>query len=71
MAISYCPYEPQQVMLLPASLRDWLPERHLAHFIGDTVDALDLSTFYARYAGGGARNQPFHPAMMLKVVVFG
>ena len=66
MAISYRPYEPQQVMLLPASLQDWLP-----YFISDTVDALDLSAFYARYAGGGARNQPFHPAMMLKVVVFG
>ena len=71
MAISYRPYEPQQVMLLPASLQDWLPEGHLAYFISDTVDALDLSACYARYAGGGARNQPFHPAMMLKVVVFG
>ena len=71
MAISYRPYEPQQVMLLPASLQDWLPEGHLAYFISDTVDALDLSAFYARYAGGGARNQPFHPAMMLKVVVLG
>ena len=71
MAISYRPYEPQQVMLLPASLQDWLPEGHLAYFISDTVDALDPSAFYARYAGGGARNQPFHPAMMLKVVVFG
>ena len=71
MAISYRPYEPQQVMLLPASLQDWLPEGHLAYFISDTVDSLDLSAFYARYAGGGARNQPFHPAMMLKVLVFG
>jgi transposase len=71
MAISYRPYEPQQEMLLPASLQDWLPQGHLAYFIGDTVDALDLSAFYARYAGGGARNQPFHPAMMVKVLVYG
>jgi transposase len=58
-------------MLLPASLQDWLPKGHLAYFIGDTVDALDLKAFYAHYAGGGARNQPFHPAMMVKVLVYG
>jgi transposase len=58
-------------MLLPASLQDWLPNGHLAYFINDTVDALDLRAFYARYAGGGSRNQPFHPAMMVKVLVYG
>ena len=71
MAISYRPYEPQQEMLLPASLQDWLPKGYLAYFISDTIDALDLGAFYARYAGGGARNQPFHPAMMVKVLVYG
>jgi transposase len=71
MAISYRPYEPQQEMLLPASLQDWLPHGHLAYFISDTVDALDLKAFYARYAGGGARNQPFHPAMMVKLLIYG
>ena len=40
MAISYRPYEPQQEMLLSASLRDWLRAGHLAYFISDTVDAL-------------------------------
>lgn len=69
--MSYRPYEPQQEMLLPASLQDWLPKGHLAYFIGDTVDALNLKAFYARYEGGGARNQPFHPAMMVKVLVYG
>ena len=71
MVISYRPYEPQQELLLPASLQDWLPHGHLAYFIGDAVDALDLNAFYARYAGGGARNQPFHPAMMVKLLVYG
>ena len=55
-AISYRPCEPQQEMVLPASLQDWLPKGHLAYSISDTVDALDLKAFYARYAGGGARN---------------
>lgn len=57
-------------MLLPAALQDWLPQGHLAYFIHDTVDALELKAFYARYEGGGSRNQPFHPAMMVKVLVY-
>jgi len=68
--MSYLPYEPQQQALLPQSLQDWLPEGHLAYFISDTVDSLDLQAFYARYEGGGSRNQPFHPAMMVKVLVY-
>ena len=70
MATSYRPYEPDQVMLLPAAPQDWLPPGHLAHFINDTVEALNLKAFYARYEGGGSRNQPFHPAMMVKVLVY-
>jgi len=42
-------------MLLPAAPQDWLPAGHLARFINDTVDALDLKAFYARYEGGGSR----------------
>ena len=68
--MSYLPYEPQQQMLLPEALQDWLPEGHLAYFISDTVDGLDLSAFHDRYWGGGSRNQPFHPAMMVKVLVY-
>ena len=71
MAGSYRPYEPDQVMLLPAAPQDWLPAGPLVHFINDTIDALDLKAFYARYEGGGSRNQPFHPAMMVKVLVYG
>jgi transposase len=52
-------------------LEEWLPEGHLAYFISETVDALDLSGFHARYASGGPRNQPFHPAMMVKVLIYG
>jgi transposase len=71
MAASYLPYEPQQQRLLPDALQDWLPEGHLAYFISDSVDSLDLSAFHARYAKGGPRNQPFHPAMMVKVLIYG
>jgi len=71
MPTSYLPYAPNQDLLLPPSLSDWLPQGHLVHYISDTIDALDLSAFYKRYEGGGARNQPFHPAMMVKVLVYG
>ena len=71
MAANYLPYEPEQLLLLPEAIQDWLPEGHLAHFIGDTVDTLDLSAFHARYDKDGPRNQPFHPAMMVKVLVYG
>jgi transposase/predicted transcriptional regulator len=70
MAASYLPYDPQQMLLLPEALQEWLPEGHLAHFISDAVDGLDLSAFHARYKEG-PRNQPFHPAMMVKVLVYG
>ena len=70
MPTSYQAYAPDQDILLPQSLQEWLPAGHLAHYISDTVDALDLSAFFKRYEGG-ARNQPFHPAMMVKVLVYG
>ena len=71
MATSYLPYDPQQMLLLPEAIQDWLPEGHLAHCISDTVDTLDLGAFHARYEQDGPRNQPFHPAMMVKVLLYG
>lgn len=71
MAANYLPYDPQQMLLLPEAIQDWLPEGHLAHFISDTVDQLDLKAFHARYEQDGPRNQPFHPAMMVKVLLYG
>lgn len=70
MTTSYIAYHPEQQQLLPSALQDWLPEGHLAYFIDDTIDSLDLSAFHARYEKGGPRNQPFHPAMMVKVLIY-
>ena len=67
---SYLPYEPRQQQLLPNALQDWLPEDHLAYYISDVIDSLELSAFHARYEGGGPRNQPFDPALMVKVLVY-
>ena len=48
-----------------------MPDGHLAHFISDAVDGLDLGAFHTRYDKDGPRNQPFHPATMVKVLVYG
>ena len=49
MSKTYRPYEPDQQLLLPAALQEWLPSDHLAHFVSDVVDQLDLSPIMARY----------------------
>ena len=56
--------------MLPPSPQDWLPEDHLAYFVSETVDQLDLSGFYAPYRGDGRRNRPFDPAMMVKILIY-
>lgn len=65
-------YDINQSLLLPPSLRDWLPEGHLAHFISDAVDSFDLSEWEADYATQtGAGAPPFAPRMMVKVLIYG
>jgi transposase/IS5 family transposase len=71
MPTTFRPYTPEQSLLLPPSPRDWLPEGHLAYFLSDTVDALDLKAFYEPYEGDGRRNSPYDPRMMVKLLLFG
>ena len=58
-------------MLLPAALQEWLPPDHLAYFISDVVDQLDLSAINARYQGEERGGPPYHPRMMVKVLLYG
>ena len=71
MSRTYRPYLPEQNLLLPPSLRDWLAEDHLSYFISDAVDAMDLSAFEQRYGSEGPGNQAFDPRMMVKVLIYG
>ncbi len=71
MPTTFRPYCPDQRMLLPPDLKDWLPEGHLAHHVSDLVDGLDLSALYAPYEGDGRRKSPYEPRMMLKVLIYG
>ena len=70
MSKPFRPYEPDQDFLMPASMREWLPGDHLAYFISDIVDQLDLSLIMERYAGEERGYPPYHPAMMVKVLLY-
>jgi len=52
MPKGYRRYLPNQDFLMPPSLREWLPEDHLVHFVGDVVEQLDLSAIHAKYGDG-------------------
>ena len=71
MGKSYRPYYPDEDLLLPPSLRDWLPENHLAYFVSDVVDNLDLSAMDAVYGTEKRGQPPYDPQMMTKVLVYG
>ncbi len=70
MAKTYRPYVPEQDLLLPPSLRDWLPEDHLAYFVSDLVDHVDLSAIMKVYEEEDRGYPPYHPVMMTKVLVY-
>jgi transposase len=70
MSHRFKPYEPDQSLLLPPSLRDWLPEDHLAYFLADVVDQLDLAAIVDDYRRDRGGQPPFHPAMMVKLLLY-
>ena len=71
MSKTYLRYDPDQQLLLSAALQEWLPDDHLAYFISDVVDQLDLSEITARYEGERRCGPPYHPRMMVKVLLYG
>lgn len=72
MTKTFRPYSLDQQLLLPPDLRGWLPEGDLALFVSDVVDELDLSAIQAAYESGEGRGQPpYHPAMMVKLLLYG
>jgi transposase len=70
MAKTYRSYLPDQGFLLPPSPRDWLPEGHLAYFVSDLVDQLNLSAITKVYEAEDRGYPPYHPVMMTKVLVY-
>jgi len=71
MAKTFRTYLPEQNLLLPASLREWLPDDHLCYFVSDVVDQLDLSAIERVYEEEDRGQPPYHPRMMTKILVYG
>jgi transposase len=59
----------QTGFLLPPSVDEWLPERHLARFVVEVIDGLDLRALSGSYRGSGSAS--YHPALLLGVLVYG
>jgi transposase len=68
---TYRPYEPKQSFLLPPSPLDWLPEGHLARFVLDVVERLNLSAINAYYEREQRGYPPHHPTMMVALLLYG
>jgi transposase len=65
-----CSYD--QPFLLPPSLQDWLPENHLARFIAEVMNELDLSSIYASYERSDGRGlAAYHPTLMARLLLYG
>jgi len=67
MSGNFQPINRDTAYLLPPSLQDWPPEKHLARFVVDIVDQLHLSELVKRYGGGG--KQSYHSAALLALFV--
>jgi transposase len=65
----FIPVSRQQQYLLPPSIDEWLPENHLARFIAEVIDQLDLSQLTRRYTGRGSAAH--HPSVLLALLVYG
>ena len=70
MSSRFKSYDPNQMLLFPPSLQDWLPEDHLSYFISDLVDELDLSGIEDTYDGSQGGQPAYHPGMMTKLLLY-
>ncbi len=70
MAQNFIACDREQELLLPPSLREWLPEDHLAWFVLDAVEAMDLEAFFAGYRHDGHGRAAHDPAMMVALLLY-
>jgi transposase len=69
MKTTFVQLDRETLYLLPPSIQDWLPEGHLARFVVEIVEQLDLRSLKASYAGRGS--QPYHPEMLVALLFYG
>lgn len=70
MSKRYRKWTPDQVWLFPPSPRDWLPEGHLVYFLMDVVGQIDIDPIFAHYEKTPQGQPPFHPRMMLTLLLY-
>jgi transposase/predicted XRE-type DNA-binding protein len=70
MSYNFVAADRDQLMLMPPSVADWLPEDHLAWFVLEVIDELDLSAFLAGYRSDGRGGAAYDPAMMVALLVY-
>src|SRR5919202_829165 len=70
MAQNFLACDREQELVLPPSLREWLPEGHLAWFVIDAVAQLDLRVFYGAYRADGHGRAAHDPAMMVALLLY-
>jgi len=70
MSYNFLLVERDQTYLLPPNMRDWLPEDHLAFFVLDAVEEIDLSPFYSRYREDGWGAAAHDPKMMVALLLY-
>src|SRR5437773_7428856 len=72
MGKTFRSYDMNQRLLLPPDLREWLRPGHLALYVSDVVESLDLSGILKVYEEGDGRGRPpYHPALMVKLLIYG
>src|SRR4051812_6084163 len=67
---TYRDWSPDQPSMFPPSPRDWLPEDDLVYFLLDTVASFDLAPFFAYYEREARGQPPFHPRMMVSLLLY-
>jgi len=70
MSKVFRPYDPKQMLLMPVALQEWLPPDHLIYFIDDVVEHVDLSAIMRRYEAEERGYPPYHPRMMVKLLLY-
>jgi transposase len=70
MARNFIECDREQALLMPPSLREWLPEDHLAWFVVDAVEEMDLDAFYADYRADGPGAAAYEPSMMVALLLY-
>jgi transposase len=70
MAQNFVECDRERAFLMPPSLREWLPEDHLAWFVLEAVEEMDLSEFYADYRSDGHGRAAYEPSMMVALLLY-